>query len=290
MKVDIYPVLTAIKRDLDNPFAWSKGPWYGRGKDERDSLINATATKFDKQLRSSSPMDLVAYTEGLKPHLLNAITKNHGAWSESEYADEREYKGAILYCYTQLTLVFFTLLLREYAKRRQVFNATVYAASIGVDNIDKFFTEVGNAAEEWGIYCPSSIAELLRNCPQHIQQYSPLREYDLLADYPDTHIYLKRLIPEFLESDYSLQPKSSKVTAAVIAYTISGELNITEVCKYFENFWDIKELSSAYQQAKKRKKKDKARRVLQLLLRKKGPGVQEDIVDTEKVNKYLRQF
>lgn len=115
------------------------------------------------------------------------------------------------------------------------------------------------------------------------------KSYNLIADYPGAEAYLKRLVPDYLNDDYSLQSTTNKADASIIAYTIACELSITTVWKYFEALWGVKDLRGAHKQAKHRNA-NSIRPILQLILRKVIAGVSGDTEDTDKVSKHLRIY
>jgi len=115
------------------------------------------------------------------------------------------------------------------------------------------------------------------------------KSYNLIADYPGAEAYLKRLVPDYLNDDYSLQSTTNKADASIIAYTIACELSITTVWKYFEALWGVTDLRGAHKQAKHRNA-NSIRPILQLILRKVIAGVSGDTEDTDNVNKHLRIY
>ena len=110
MNADLYPVLTEIERDLDNPFSQPKGPWWGIGKRERDRLIHDTINKFDNKLKDAPAYELDVYAEGLKSHIARALYFN----MEAPLSD---YEIIIIFCHQNLTFTFLALIVRLLYKR-----------------------------------------------------------------------------------------------------------------------------------------------------------------------------
>ncbi len=281
MIAETFPVLADIEHDLDAPFSEEKSPFYGYGITRRKELLSQTMTKFDELIKSRTQDGLMAYEEGLKSHLLKAMTyatkKRH--WSE--------YHLTLAQCHRLLCFAFFAMLIREYDNRSITFCASDYAASIGIDDFLSFSNNVCKTANDWGVFHKPSIADLM-NMPSSNLLESPRRpnkEYNLLLDYPQAEEFLKRAVGEYLKDDYSL--KTSIANASIIAYTIADELKMPDRCKYFESFWRIHNLSEAHSQVKTRTKINTTREILQLLLRKTMVGLSQDIEDSEKVRHYL---
>ena len=284
MKADLFPDLTNIERDLDNPFSTPKGPWWGRGEDVRNSQIQAAISSCARKLQSSSIDDLSAYAEALKPHLKRAMDyMGGGCWSD--------YERCIAYCHTQLSFSYFALLIREYDRKKLAINLVDYAYAAGLVDYALLSTEVCNAADNWLIIHTPTIASLLAGTRQSGRKQTYPKEYDLLADYPRAVVYLKRVTPEYLNDNYSLRISTSKSKASVIAYTIASELKIREYCKYFEKFWDLNEcLRDALRRARQKGNKEGIRHILQMLLRKKITGMNKETVDANKVEEYMGKF
>lgn len=292
MIVELYPFLAEIEHDLDSPWARESNPLWGKGKQARDAQINATISKFDVKLQTSSVDDLAAYAEGLKPHLKRAV--------EYRLEDSRtDYQRTIAECHKNLSFAFFALIVRAFDRKRIPFNVREYAVNAGITDFTTLSSEVCQAADGWGIFHTPSIEHLLTSPRGKNKKIS--QDYDLLAAYPDAEVYLKRLVPNYLKEDYSLQNSTKLADASIIAYVIASELNINNHWQFFERFWHIQErsngfsqeqgidthLRSAFKGAKSRINKAATKEVLQLLLRKEVPGISEDTMDTDKFNHYI---
>ncbi len=284
MLAELFPFLTNIERDLEGLSTRESNPLWRIGKTARNARINATITNFDRQLNAASTDDLTAYAEGLKPHLQRAMAYRAGdIWTD--------YQSTIADCHKHFCFAFFALILRAYDNKKLFIDASEYAASAGIEDFAALSSEVCQAANDWGIFHTPTIAELLAEKRQgRIQGQPQPKEYDLLSDYPAAETYLSRLVPDYLNDDYALQDKTSKADAAIIAYTIAEELGISKVCKYFEHFWNITDLAGARQQVKTRADKSSIREVLRCILRKKVQGTNAETEDTEKADKYLKQY
>lgn len=283
MEVELYPFLADMEHDLDSPWARDNNPLWGIGTDARNARINATITKFDRQLQAASSVDdLAAYAEGLIPHLQKVM--------EYKASDIRtDYQNTLVNCHRILSYAFFSLIVREFDRKDDRINISDYVAKVGTEGNACFFTDVSQTASNWGIFHTPTIKQLLSGELDKKRQ----KEYNLLVEFPNAKNYLDRLYPAFLNKDDSLKSVTNLTTAAVIAYSIAGELGIKEVCKYFERFWNLREgqkLSDAKRRAQKRENKEKTRQVLQMIFRKKLPDIEAEIEDTEKVNKYFRLF
>lgn len=283
MIAEIYPYLFSTEKELDSPFTLAENnPLWGKGKAAREARINATITQFGRQLKAAGVEEITAYAEGLKPHLKKAMEY------KSMTDRDGEYKEVLAYCHRQLSFSFFALILREYDSKKAAINARDYAASAGIEDYPALSSDVIQAADDWGIFHTPTIEQLLAGF--NGKDEPRLKEYDLLADYPDATKYLDRLVPDYINEDYSLNKASSNADASVIAYTIAGELNICEVCKYFEKFWSVKGLAGAHKQVRQRKNKAGIRELLRTILRKSIPGVKGDTEDTTKIEMYLHQY
>lgn len=112
--------------------------------------------------------------------------------------------------------------------------------------------------------------------------YQPSKkEYNLLSDHPNVTHFFDRLVPKYLNEDYSLKEETTDADASVIADVIATEVGTNTGFRYFESFWGMEKdtLKNAKAGVIKRKNHGKTESLLRLLLG-----------DEFKVNRFLRQY
>lgn len=263
---------------------------YGNNRYETD-LDRFLASKIAEYRNTIAAMDQndLRSQNGLRGkellHFFQMVQKDRSqSCSPVSRKDERHFKKA----FRVLTLGYIAATVWEYMTPNRGMDAygfldSFLSAGLGIEEVAKTVEELGITDAK--AFCSSFEAQK----KDRGSKVPASREYNLLANYPVAKVYLDRLvIAAFLNTDYSL--KTTKATAAIIASTIAGELKISAFCKYFEKLWGIKDLSGALKQVKSRANKEQTRFVLQVILRKKVPGINADSEDSEKIEKYLRSL
>ena len=236
MIAELYPFLADIERDLENPFHNENNPLWGKGKGARNATINATISCFDHQLQAASKDDLAAYAEGLKPHLQKAMTYTAGRiWTD--------YQSTIADCHKYLSFAFFSLIVREYDRKKEPFIASDYAASAGIEDFIALSSEVCHAANDWGIFHSPTIAQLLAASTQggRSQGESQQRPKDAILNNATAVSLLKKMQDaDKLDAFYQWKGTPTHYEIAAYAKLIADEVGIGRTwASKFADLWPI---------------------------------------------------
>lgn len=262
------------------------------------------AEKWAAQIHNNPDEFLESRINRLKEYFAYADKCEQEARKQDDSTD-MAYKS-LAYCFYECAVFHAVVLYRECYKQKRICADIFFIPGAELSDISK---QIGlwdyhesrqylcqHCSKDCNHRCSQpleTITQTTKNGSLNNRETPPINTDSLLDCFPGIKVFFDRLVRKgYLNEDYSTTTAMNDTFASIVAHEIALELNFKALYSPFEKFWGIKDLRNKYNKAKSRdcQKKNEYREMLSVMFRKKIDGINDEITDTERVDKAMKRL